>query len=134
LFAFGHGLSYTKFTYSNLQARVDGLDLVVKFQVRNTGRRVGKDVAQLYVSPVAGGWEAPKRLAGFKKVDLQPGATEPVELRVDPRLLGMFSEAERTWRIAPGNYKLMLGHSSVDLPLETAIELPERTLPVRPKS
>jgi beta-glucosidase len=134
LFAFGHGLSFTKFTYSNLQARLDGQELVVKFQVRNTGRRAGKDVAQLYVSPVAGGWEAPKRLAGFKKVDLQPGATEPGELRVDPRLLGMFSEADRSWRIAPGNYKLMLGHSSVDLPLEAAIELPARTLPVRPKS
>ena len=133
LFAFGHGLSYTKFTYSNLQARLDGQDLVVKFQVRNTGRRDGKDVAQLYVSPVAGGWEAPKRLAGFKKVELQPGVTEPVELRVDPRLLGVFSESDKTWRIAPGNYKLMLGHSSADLQLETAIELPGRSLPVRSK-
>lgn len=134
LFAFGHGLSYTKFKYSNFQARLDGQDLVVKFQVRNTGRRDGKDVAQVYVSPVAGGWEAPKRLAGFKKVELQPGATEPVELRVDPRLLGTFNEADKTWRIAPGNYKLMLGQSSADLQLETAIELPERSLPVRPKS
>jgi beta-glucosidase len=57
-----------------------------------------------------------------------------VELRVDPRLLGMFSETDKTWRVAPGNYKLMLGHSAADLELETAIELPERTLPVRPKS
>ena len=134
LFAFGHGLSYTRFTYSNLQARLDGQDLVVKFQVRNTGRRDGKDVAQLYVSPLAGGWEAPKRLAGFKKVELQPGVTEPVELRVDPRLLAVFSEADKTWRIAPGNYKLMLGHSSADVQLETAIELPARSLPVRPKT
>jgi len=133
LFAFGHGLSYTKFKYSNFEARLDGQDLVVKFQVRNTGRRDGKDVAQVYVSPVAGGWEAPKRLAGFKKVELQPGVTEPVELRVDPRLLGMFSETDKTWRIAPGSYQLMLGHSSADLELVTAIELPERTLPVRPK-
>ena len=74
----------------------------------------------------------PKRLAGFRKVELQPGATESVELRVDPRLLGMFSEADKAWRIAPGNYQLSLGHSSADLQLETAIELPERSLPVRP--
>jgi beta-glucosidase len=107
---------------------------VVKFQVRNTGRRDGKDVAQVYVSPEAGGWEAPKRLAAFKKVELQSGASESVELRVDPRLLGIFSEADKTWRIAPGRYKLMLGHSSVDLPLESAIELPARSLPVRPKT
>jgi len=133
LFAFGHGLSYTKFKYSDLQARLDGQELVVKFQVRNTGRRDGRDVAQLYVSPAAGGWEAPKRLAGFKKMELQPGVTEPVELRVDPRLLGMFSEADKTWRIAPGSYKLMLGHSSAEFELETAIELPARTLPVRPR-
>ena len=85
------------------------------------------------MSPLAGGWEAPKRLASFKKVELQPGVTEPVELRVDPRLLGVFSESDKTWRIAPGNYKLMLGHSSADLQLETAIELPARSLPVRSK-
>jgi beta-glucosidase len=134
LFAFGHGLSYTRFNYSDLQARLDGQDLVVKFQVRNSGRRDGKDVAQLYVEPVAGGWEAPKRLAGWKKVELQKGATEDVELRVDPRLLAVFNETDRTWHIAPGRYRLMLGHSSADLQLETSIDLPERLLPVRPKS
>ena len=134
LFAFGHGLSYSKYAYSNLQARLDGQDLVVKFQVKNTGRRDGKDVPQVYVSPPGGGWEAPKRLAGWKKVELQTGASETVELRVDPRLLGMFSESDKTWRIAPGKYKVMLGQSSADLALETSIELPERKLPVRPKS
>jgi beta-glucosidase len=134
LFAFGHGLSYTRFSLTNFQAQLEGEDLVVKFQVRNTGRRDGKDVAQVYVSPVAGGWEAPKRLAAFRKVELQPGAAEAVELRVDPRLLGMFDEADKTWRIARGSYRLMLGHSSADLQLETAIELPGRELPVRPRS
>jgi hypothetical protein len=49
---------------------------------------------------------------------------------VDPRLLGMFSETDKTWRIAPGKYQLMLGPSSAELPLETSIELPERRLPV----
>jgi beta-glucosidase len=88
----------------------------------------------VYVSPVAGGWEAPKRLAGWKKVELQAGASETVEVRVDPRLLGVFTEADKTWRIAPGKYKVMLGQSSADLALETSIELPERKLPVRPRS
>jgi beta-glucosidase len=134
LFAFGHGLSYSKFAYSNLEVRLDGQDLVVKFQVKNTGRRDGKDVPQVYVSPAAGGWEAPKRLAGWKKVELQTGATEAVELRVDPRLLAMFTEADKTWRIAPGAYKVMLGQSSTDLPLETSIDLPARELPVSPRS
>jgi beta-glucosidase len=131
LFPFGFGLSYTKFAYSDLQARLDGQDLVVKFQVRNTGRRDGKDVPQVYVSPAAGGWEAPKRLAGWRKVELQPGASAPVELRVDPRLLAMYSESQKSWRIAPGNYQVMLGDSSASLSLQTAIQLPERVLPVR---
>ena len=77
--------------------------------------------------------ELERKIAAFKKVELQPGATEPVELRVDPRLLAVFTESDKTWRIAPGSYKLMLGHSSADLQLETAIDLPERTVPVRPK-
>jgi beta-glucosidase len=130
LFPFGFGLSYTKFTYGDLQVRLDGQDLVVKFQVRNSGKRDGKDVPQVYVSPAAGGWEAPKRLAGWRKVELQSGTSTQVELRVDPRLLGMYREAERSWRVAPGSYKVMLGSSAAELPLETSIELPERTLGV----
>jgi beta-glucosidase len=130
LFPFGFGLSYTRFAYGDLQARLDGQDLVVKFQVRNTGKRDGKDVPQVYVSPAAGGWEAPKRLAGWRKVELQSGASMQVELRVDPRLLGMYSEAERSWRVAPGTYKVMLGSSAAALPLEASIQLSERSLPV----
>jgi len=127
LFPFGFGLSYTKFEYGNLQARFDGQDLVVKFQVRNTGAADGKDVPQVYVSPAAGGWEAPRRLAGWSKVDLKRGASIQVELRVDPRLLGVFHDDG--WRIAPGSYQVLLGHSAVDLPLETSVTLPERRLP-----
>jgi beta-glucosidase len=129
LFPFGHGLSYTSFKYSNLQARVDGQDLVVKFDVRNTGKRAGKDVPQIYVSPAAGGWEAPKHLAGWRKVDLAPGSNTSVEIRVDPRLLATFSES-KGWQIAAGTYKVMLGSSAVDLPFDTAVSLAARTLPV----
>ncbi len=126
-FPFGFGLSYTKFDYAGLQARLDGQDLVVKFQVRNAGPLQGKDVPQVYVSSAAGGWEAPKRLAGWRKVDLKPGATASVELRVDPRLLGVFRDGG--WRIAGGTYKVQLGHSAADLPLEASVNLPERSLP-----
>jgi beta-glucosidase len=103
----------------------------VKFQVTNSGKHEGEDVPQVYVSPVAGGWEAPKRLAGWWKVDLKPGATASVELRVDPRLLAMFSEADNAWRITAGNYKVMLGASAMDLKLEATIELPGRSLAAR---
>ena len=123
LFPFGFGLSYTRFEHSGLAARLEGQDLVVKFRVRNVGQRAGKDVAQIYVSPVAGGWEAPKRLGGWRKVDLAPGASTDVELRVDPRLLAVFSEAGGGWRIAPGAYKVLLGSSASKIDLETSVRL-----------
>jgi len=129
MFPFGFGLSYTQFAYSGLQARLDGEDLVVKFRVANSGSNDGKDVPQVYVSPVAGGWEAPKRLAGWRKVDMKKGSRTDVEIRVDPRLLAVFSETDNAWRIAPGKYKVMLGSSAADLKLETTLELRERRLP-----
>ena len=130
MFPFGFGLSYTQFSYGDLQARLEGEDLVVRFHVANTGPSDGKDVPQVYVSSVAGGWEAPKRLAGWRKVDLKKGSGTEVELRVDPRLLAVFTEADNLWRIAPGNYKVMLGSSAADLKMETSIALRERRLPV----
>ena len=88
----------------------------MKFRVRNAGQRAGKDVPQIYVSPVAGGWEA-------------PGASTDVELRVDPRLLAVFSETGGGWRIAPGAYKVLLGSSASKIELETSVKLGERRLP-----
>jgi beta-glucosidase len=126
LFAFGHGLSYTQFAYDGLTARMVGGELEVSFRVRNTGARAGRDVPQIYVSG-GKGWEAPKRLGGFKKVALAPGAATQVSLKVDPRLLAVF--ADGGWRIAPGAYKVQLGASSRDLKLSAAVTVPERRLP-----
>jgi len=128
LFPFGFGLSYTQFVFSDLQARLDGQELVVSFSVKNSGKRDGAAVPQVYVSPVAGGWEAPKRLAGWKKVVLKPGAAAKVELRVDPRLLAVFDDAGNGWKISAGNYQVMLGASAADLELETSVQLPARSL------
>jgi len=129
LFPFGFGLSYTRFEHGGLAARLDGQDLVVKFRVRNVGPRAGQDVAQIYVSPVAGGWEAPKRLGAWRKVELAPGGSTDVELRVDPRLLAVFSMTGGGWRIAPGAYKVLLGSSASKIDLEASIRLRERRLP-----
>ncbi|MEO8061232.1 MAG: beta-glucosidase [Pseudomonadota bacterium] len=129
LFPFGHGLSYTRFKYSDLEARVDGEELVVSFVVSNVGGRDGKDVPQIYLSPAAGGWEAPKRLGGWRKVDLKDGARASVEVRVDPRLLALYSSAQNGWHIAAGNYKISVGGSAADLALETSVALKERSLP-----
>ena len=101
---------------------------MVKFRVRNAGSRAGKDVPQIYVSPVAGGWEAPKRLAGFAQGAIcSPARAPSVELRVDPRLLAVFAGNE--WRIAAGSYKVMIGSSSADSAGQTTVSLAARALP-----
>lgn len=127
-FAFGHGLSYTSFAYEDLSAKAEDGTIAVSFTVRNTGKRAGKDVPQVYVSGL--GWEAPKRLAGFDKVDLAPGAATKVSLRVDPRLLATFDVPSNSWKIAEGTYRVLLGHSARDLVATEAVALEARTLPV----
>jgi beta-glucosidase len=130
LFAFGHGLSYTTFAYDNLKAETKGGALTVSFDVRNTGKRTGKAVPQVYVSPKAGGWEAPQRLAGFKKVELAPGATTKVSLTVDPRLLATWNEKAHGWSVAAGDYTVTLGASSRDTAAKADVAVAAKSLPV----
>ena len=75
---------------------------------------------QVYVEAPAGVFEAPKRLGAFQKVDLAPGASQPVTVNIDPRLLATFDEAAHQWRIAPGTYQILLGDSSRDIRQRTA--------------
>jgi beta-glucosidase len=130
LFAFGHGLSFTRFDYSSLAANNDATAMRVSFTVRNTGKREGKDVAQLYVAPAdwrKAGWEAPKRLGAFAKSDLKPGQSKKVEVTIDPRLLATYEAAGNKWHIRSGDYRLMLGDSS-DGEMQTIdVNLPDAT-------
>jgi beta-glucosidase len=130
LFPFGHGLSYTRFDIGAATARANADGTVtVSFPVRNIGQRRGMEVAQVYVSPAAGGWEAAKRLGGFSKVDLAPGASTNVSVTIDPRLLAMFDNATHQWRIAPGSYQLLVGASSQDIRQTATVNLAGLTLP-----
>jgi len=134
LFPFGHGLSYTTFAQSNLSAHLDGGELKVSFAVRNTGKRVGQSVAQIYVSAEAGGWEAPQRLGAFGKVELAPGATEQLTLTVDPRLLANYEPKRQAFRIAPGSYRVSLAPSAAPAARDAGqtvtvtVTLPERVI------
>jgi beta-glucosidase len=114
LFPFGHGLSYTEFAYSGLAAGVKDGVLRASFTVKNVGKVAGKDVAQVYVAPLKAKWEAPKRLAGFQKVEVQPGAAVAAAVSVDPRLLAVYDSASKTWRVAKGDYRVMLAASAAD--------------------
>ncbi|CAN5417942.1 beta-glucosidase [soil metagenome] len=130
LFAFGHGLSYSTFSYGGLKTNVVGDRLTVSFTVKNTGKVAGKDVPQVYVGPKAGGWEAPRRLGGFKKVSLAPGASTKVSVTVDPRLLATFDSKAKTWEIAGGVYEVSLGASSRALSTKADATVAAKSLPV----
>ncbi|RYZ06195.1 MAG: beta-glucosidase [Myxococcales bacterium] len=129
LFAFGHGLSYTEFAQSELAARVVAEELEVSFRAANRGGRAGKHVALVFVSPRAGGWEAPRRLGAFTKLDLAPGASQLASLRVDPRLLATFDVAKQAWHVAGGDYAVTLAASAADAGQSVTVQLPERWLP-----
>jgi len=129
LFPFGHGLSYTTFTRTELAARVDGGELQVTFRVTNTGSRAGQDVPQIYVAPVAGGWESVKRLGAFTKLELAPGANQNVTVTVEPRLLAEWDAPHGGFRIAAGQYRVTLASSARDAGQSVTVALEERTLP-----
>jgi beta-glucosidase len=112
LFPFGYGLSYTHFRYAGLSVARDGQGLRARFTVTNDGPVAGHAVAQIYVG--APGWEAPRRLGGFRKVLLAPGASETVTIPIDPRLLAGFDVATRQWRVAAGTYSVSLATSAAD--------------------
>ncbi|MDR3525675.1 MAG: glycoside hydrolase family 3 C-terminal domain-containing protein [Rhizomicrobium sp.] len=109
LFPFGYGLSYTSFAYEGLKV-TGGNTLAFGFDVRNTGTRAGKTVAQIYVKPPYG----ETRLVGFSKVDLAPGEVKHVTLTADPRLLAMFDGDANIWRVTDGEYQVRLGGSATD--------------------
>ncbi len=127
LFPFGHGLSYTSFSFGDLEVEREGDGLEASVEVTNRGDRAGAEVVQVYVG--GEGWEAPRRLGGFAKVALAPGETKRVEIPIDPRLLATWNTASPGWTRAAGSYTVTVGHSSRDLGESVAIELPAGHLP-----
>jgi len=106
LYWFGHGLSYTSFSYSGLQV-AGGKALSAQLTVTNSGARKGQDVVQLYLTDGPGGLG--RRLLAFQKVALEPGESRRVTLSVDPRLIAHFDESAKGWRIDAGRYQLGVG-------------------------
>ncbi|PVM71312.1 beta-glucosidase family protein [Caulobacter radicis] len=120
LYPFGYGLSYTSFGYRNLKVE-DGDGLKVSFDVTNTGKVAGADAPQLYVT--AGKRKSMVRLAGFQKVDLQPGETKRVTLSVDPRVLADYDTAKPGWTLPAGAYPLYVGAHAGDPALTGSAKL-----------
>ena len=132
LFEFGRGLSYTKFAYRGLKVSPEEAAVSMKRQPRisvelevsNTGRVAGAEVAQLYVGmPSNEVPQPPKQLKAFQKVFVAPGKSAHVRFVLDGAAFSYWDVKTHAWRIAPGNYKLMVGSSSRDIRLERTITL-----------
>lgn len=115
LYPFGHGLSYTNFTYSDL--RIDATDIQnvkVSVTVTNTGKMSGEEVVQLYLNdPVASIVRPIKELKGFEKIKLAPGASQTVTLTLGQEELGFYNN-NYNLIVEPGTFNVMVGGSSVD--------------------
>jgi len=117
LFAFGEGLSYTTFAYSGLKAGMES----VSFTVRNTGKRPGAEVAQVYAGLPAAANEPPKRLVAWEKIELAPGESKTVTLRLEPKLLSIFDVGTNGWQLLGGEYRFFIGGSSRNTPLTATV-------------
>jgi beta-glucosidase len=121
LFPFGFGLSYTSYAYSGI--KTDSAQRTVSFTVKNTGKRAGTEIAQVYaVLPEAAG-EPFKRLVGWQRVSLQPGEAKTVSVVVDPLMLSIFDEQKDGWELLPGTYAILAGPSSEETPLHGTFEI-----------
>ncbi|MGA2117152.1 MAG: glycoside hydrolase family 3 C-terminal domain-containing protein [Bryobacteraceae bacterium] len=121
LFPFGFGLSYTTFAYSNLKAAMDSVSVTV----RNTGKREGAEIVQVYAGLPPAAKEPPKRLVAWQKVRLAPGEQKSVTLTLEPKFLSIFNEQKDAWELLPGEYKFFVGGSSRNTPLATLVAKPQ---------
>ncbi|MBQ2553591.1 MAG: glycoside hydrolase family 3 C-terminal domain-containing protein [Prevotella sp.] len=120
LYAFGHGLSYTTFEISGLTAdkKVMGQNDKITFTatVKNTGKRAGAEVVQLYIHDVKASVDRPfKELKAFEKVMLQPGESRQVSLTIDSSALSFYDEQSKSWKAEAGDFEALVGNASDNL-------------------
>ena len=121
LFPFGFGLSYTSYAYSGLS--VDSSAKTVRFTVKNTGKRTGTEIAEVYATLPKEADESFKRLVGWKRVTLAPGESQDVTVAIDPQELRTFDESKNTWTMTNGEYGIMVGPSSESTPLNASLRI-----------
>ena len=95
----------------------------MSFKVTNTGERAGAEIVQVYVSLPASAGEPPKRLVAWDKIQLAPGETKAVSLRLDPHYLSIFNVDKDDWELVPGEYKVYVGGSSRNTPLTGTVRI-----------
>ena len=114
-FPFGFGLSYTTFKYSDLKVN----DSEVSFQIKNTGKTTGTEIAQLYVGRKSDTVFRPVReLKGFARVTLKPGEVKTVHIKFDDKAFRFYDTRTNTWEIETGDYEIMVGSDAQTMLLE----------------
>ncbi|MFE3830920.1 glycoside hydrolase family 3 protein [Streptomyces sp. NPDC059092] len=127
-YPFGHGLGYTDWEYETIAAT----PAEARVRVRNTGRRAGREVVQVYLAPVAGAdaerVERPARwLAGFASVEAAPGESVEVTIPLRRRAFEVWDEASDSWSHIAGTYEIQAARSVTDRRLSTLVEATHRT-------
>jgi beta-glucosidase len=127
LFPFGYGLSYTKFSYSDLSISPNSGStkgtVTVSVKITNTGSRAGSDVAQLYVSFPPSAGEPPRQLKGFQKVTLSAGQSQRVSFRLNSSAFSYWDTKGHNWVVASGTFRIFVGNSSRNQPLRGSYQI-----------
>jgi beta-glucosidase len=131
LFAFGYGLSYTSFVYSHLSVTPGegnlNAPIMVSFDLKNTGNREGSEISQLYVGDSHASVPRPvKELKGFIRVELKPGETKHLTLRLDRRAFSFYDVNKNDWNADPGEFAILVGSSSDSIQLRGKFTLTSR--------
>ncbi|HET9957451.1 MAG TPA: glycoside hydrolase family 3 C-terminal domain-containing protein [Polyangiaceae bacterium] len=135
LFPFGFGLSYTTFAYSEPHVDREELqeheELTVSVRVKNTGKRAGQEVVQLYVRDEVSSVVRPyKELRAFEKVALEPGEEKEVRFNLGKRAFAFWDDRQHDWRVEPGEFTIFVGASSRDLRGRVKVTIRNATQPV----
>src|SRR5882757_3310102 len=128
LYAFGHGLSYTQFKYSNIKLSQDKTKTTggveVSFDLQNSGPRAGSEVAQMYVHQVKSNVVQPiKSLRGFQRVTLESGETKHITMALPASQLSYYDSETHKFIVVPGMFNVMIGAASDDIRLRTDLEI-----------
>ena len=128
VYPFGHGLSYTTFTYSNLSLSSKSIagngTVTVRVNVRNSGKVAGDEVPQLYVRDVQASVKRPKlELRGFERISLKPGEQRTVTFTLPAEKLAFWDETKHAFVTEPGTFEILVGSSSEDIKLRGQFEV-----------
>jgi len=127
IFAFGHGLSYTEFSYDSLSVKAsdnDGELYNVSVNVSNTGSRQGAEVIQLYIRDIESSVVRPlKELKGFSRLELSPGETKTASISLDKRAFSFWDSENDTWKLEPGEFEILVGSSSDNITLTEKVSI-----------